>query len=109
MEHKHIYDKQGKQICCTLEEKINKKIEKAKELGKIFELYQKEIKKRGLYDFSDMILYEIILRFNKIKILFYRNFFQVTNTIPTSPCVRSFKITTNKKTKFRMSSIYTID
>ena len=27
MEHKHIYDKQGKQICCTLEEKINKKTE----------------------------------------------------------------------------------
>ena len=25
MEHQHIYDKQGKQICCSLEEKINKK------------------------------------------------------------------------------------
>ena len=39
------------------EEKINKKINKAKELGEIFELYQIELKKRGLYDFSDMILY----------------------------------------------------
>ena len=27
MEHQHIYDKQGKQICCSLEEKINKKTE----------------------------------------------------------------------------------
>ena len=25
MEHQHIYDKQGKQICCSLEEKINQK------------------------------------------------------------------------------------
>jgi len=39
------------------EEKINKKIEKAKELSKIFTLYQTELKNRGLYDFSDMILY----------------------------------------------------
>ena len=39
------------------EEKINKKIKKAEELGEIFSLYQKELKKRGLYDFSDMILY----------------------------------------------------
>lgn len=39
------------------EEKINKKIEKAKELAEIFSLYQGELKKRGLYDFSDMILY----------------------------------------------------
>lgn len=39
------------------EEKINKKIEKAQELGEIFSLYQKELKSRGLYDFSDMILY----------------------------------------------------
>ena len=38
-------------------EKINKKIGKAEELGEIFSLYQKELKKRGLYDFSDMILY----------------------------------------------------
>jgi DNA helicase-2/ATP-dependent DNA helicase PcrA len=38
-------------------EKINKKIEKAKELGEIFSLYQIELKRRGLYDFSDMILY----------------------------------------------------
>ncbi|MFA5840713.1 MAG: ATP-dependent DNA helicase [Candidatus Paceibacterota bacterium] len=38
------------------EEKINKKIKKAEELGEIFTLYQDEIKKRGLYDFSDMIL-----------------------------------------------------
>ena len=27
MEHQHIYDKDGKQLCCTLEEKINKKAE----------------------------------------------------------------------------------
>ncbi|HBD25719.1 heavy metal translocating P-type ATPase [Flavobacterium sp.] len=27
MEHQHIYDKQGKQICCSLEEKINKNTE----------------------------------------------------------------------------------
>jgi Cd2+/Zn2+-exporting ATPase len=27
MEHQHIYDKQGKQICCSLEEKINKETE----------------------------------------------------------------------------------
>ena len=27
MEHQHIYDKQGKQICCSLEEKINHKTE----------------------------------------------------------------------------------
>lgn len=39
------------------EEKINKKIQKAKELGEIFSIYQKELKKDGLYDFSDMILY----------------------------------------------------
>ena len=39
------------------EEKINKKIEKAKELGEIFLAYQIELKKHGLYDFSDMILY----------------------------------------------------
>lgn len=39
------------------EEKINKKIEKAKELGEILSLYQIELKNRGLYDFSDMILY----------------------------------------------------
>lgn len=39
------------------EEKINKKIEKAEELGEIFSLYQTELKNRGLYDFSDMILY----------------------------------------------------
>lgn len=39
------------------EEKVNKKIKKAEELGEIFSLYQKELKKRGLYDFSDMILY----------------------------------------------------
>ncbi|MEI6659990.1 MAG: ATP-dependent DNA helicase [bacterium] len=40
-------------------EKINKKIYKAEELGQIFSLYQTEIKKRRLYDFSDMILYVI--------------------------------------------------
>lgn len=39
------------------EEKINKKIKKAEELGEIFSLYQKELKNKGLYDFSDMILY----------------------------------------------------
>ncbi len=39
------------------EEKINKKIKKARELGEIFSLYQEEIEKRGLYDFSDMIFY----------------------------------------------------
>ena len=27
MEHQHIYDKQGKQICCSLEEKINQSME----------------------------------------------------------------------------------
>ncbi|MFA5936866.1 MAG: ATP-dependent DNA helicase [Candidatus Paceibacterota bacterium] len=39
------------------EEKINKKIERAKELGEIFTLYQARLKNKGLYDFSDMILY----------------------------------------------------
>jgi len=38
-------------------EKIDKKIKKANELGEIFSFYQKELRKRGLYDFSDMILY----------------------------------------------------
>lgn len=38
-------------------EKIDKKLNKAEELGKIFDLYQKELVKRGLYDFSDMVLY----------------------------------------------------
>ncbi len=38
-------------------EKIEKKMGKARELGEIFDLYQKEIKNRGLYDFSDMVLY----------------------------------------------------
>jgi DNA helicase-2/ATP-dependent DNA helicase PcrA len=38
-------------------EKINKKLNKARELGEIFALYQKELKRRGLYDFSDMVLY----------------------------------------------------
>ncbi len=28
MEHKHIYDKDGKQLCCTQEEKINQLAEK---------------------------------------------------------------------------------
>ena len=27
MKHQHIYDKDGKQLCCTLEEKINQKAE----------------------------------------------------------------------------------
>lgn len=45
------------QIKPAEEEKINKKIERARELGEIFELYQKELKSHGLYDFSDMILY----------------------------------------------------
>jgi len=39
------------------EEKINKKIARAKELGEIFSFYQSELKNRRLYDFSDMILY----------------------------------------------------
>ncbi len=38
-------------------EKINKKILRAEELGEIFSYYQEELKNRGLYDFSDMILY----------------------------------------------------
>ncbi len=38
-------------------EKVNKKVARAEELGNIFIKYQEEIKKRGLYDFSDMILY----------------------------------------------------
>ncbi|HEV7702051.1 MAG TPA: ATP-dependent DNA helicase [Candidatus Paceibacterota bacterium] len=38
-------------------EKINKKISKSKELARIFSLYQENLKKLGLYDFSDMILY----------------------------------------------------
>ncbi len=38
-------------------EKINKKIKKAEELAEIFSFYQKELIRRGLYDFSDMILY----------------------------------------------------
>jgi DNA helicase-2/ATP-dependent DNA helicase PcrA len=41
----------------TEEEKINKKISKALELAEIFKLYQAELKSRGLYDFSDMVLY----------------------------------------------------
>ena len=45
------------QIKPAEEEKINKKIERAQELGEIFSLYQDELKNRGLYDFSDMILY----------------------------------------------------
>jgi DNA helicase-2/ATP-dependent DNA helicase PcrA len=39
------------------EEKINKKIERGRELGEIFSSYQEELKNKGLYDFSDMILY----------------------------------------------------
>ena len=38
------------------QEKINKKIAKARELAKIFELYQEELKKLARYDFHDMIL-----------------------------------------------------
>ena len=45
------------QIKPAEEEKIKKKIERAGELAEIFELYQKELKSHGLYDFSDMILY----------------------------------------------------
>lgn len=41
----------------TEEEKVNKKISKAQELGEIFTFYQAQLKKRGLYDFSDMVLY----------------------------------------------------
>lgn len=40
-------------------EKVEKKIAKAEELGEIFSAYQEEIKKAGLYDFSDMILYAL--------------------------------------------------
>jgi DNA helicase-2/ATP-dependent DNA helicase PcrA len=38
-------------------EKVNKKVNKAEELGQIYASYQKILKERGLYDFSDMILY----------------------------------------------------
>ena len=38
-------------------EKVNKKVNKADELGQIYASYQKILKERGLYDFSDMILY----------------------------------------------------
>ncbi len=38
-------------------EKINKKIAKAEELALIYLAYQEELTQRGLYDFSDMILY----------------------------------------------------
>src|SRR3989344_2689441 len=37
-------------------EKLDKKIAKAKEIYRVFDEYQKQIKKMGLYDFSDMIL-----------------------------------------------------
>jgi Cd2+/Zn2+-exporting ATPase len=33
MEHQHIYDKQGKQICCSLEEKINQSTEHSDDDG----------------------------------------------------------------------------
>ena len=45
------------QIKPAEEEKINKKIDRAQELKEIFSFYQIELKNRGLYDFSDMILY----------------------------------------------------
>jgi DNA helicase-2/ATP-dependent DNA helicase PcrA len=48
------------------EEKINKKISKAEELGEIFLSYQKELKNRSMYDFSDMILY-VLEEFSKNK------------------------------------------
>lgn len=38
-------------------EKVNKKVSKAEELGQIYTSYQNALKERGLYDFSDMILY----------------------------------------------------
>ena len=41
----------------TEAEKVNKKISKAEELGGIFTFYQRELNKRGFYDFSDMVLY----------------------------------------------------
>ena len=44
----------------TEAEKIQKKIGKARELGEIFALYQKELSRRGLYDFSDMVLYVLV-------------------------------------------------
>ena len=37
-------------------EKLDKKIAKAKEIYTVFEEYQKQIKEKGFYDFSDMIL-----------------------------------------------------
>jgi len=51
------------------EEKINKKISKAEELGEIFTQYQSELKKRGLYDFSDMVLYVLkeLVKNNDLK------------------------------------------
>ena len=48
------------------EEKINKRISKAEELGKIFTLYQGALQKNGLYDFSDMIL-SVLAELNKNK------------------------------------------
>ncbi len=38
------------------EEKIQKKLAKVRELGTIFSLYQEELQKLRLYDFSDMVL-----------------------------------------------------
>ncbi len=56
--YKKNYGKYKKgEIKLAEKEKIDKKIEKTKELAEIFKLYQSEIKKRNLYDFSDMILY----------------------------------------------------
>lgn len=47
-------------------EKVEKKVKRAEELGEIFSFYQKELKKRCLYDFSDMILY-VLREFSKNK------------------------------------------
>lgn len=38
------------------EEKIQRKLKKVRELGTIFSLYQEELKRLRLYDFSDMVL-----------------------------------------------------
>jgi DNA helicase II / ATP-dependent DNA helicase PcrA len=41
----------------TEKEKIEKKLTKAREIAQVFSKYQEALKDRGLYDFSDMILY----------------------------------------------------
>lgn len=52
--------KQGKfkagDIKPSEKERVDKKIQKAVEISKVYELYQEKISELGLYDFSDMIL-----------------------------------------------------